>query len=305
MSARFLCALALSCVCCVCLAGTGLAATGQSTILSGKVVSPVTRGVPLPFNAIVDEVLVSPGEAVTEGQGLLRYHLQEETERLLQKEVNMGAGTEGMRGQVLDFERRLAETVAQRNKARQLVASKLGSAQALHRLEDDVTSLQQRINLMRKSIEKNEQTFKERLKELGGYFGATIHEGSILPHTLTLTAPIQGHVLSVAANLYPGTLLGAGTAPIIIGQMNPMLIQVQVYEAEIGRIKEGDTATVKIPSLQDKTFAAKVSNIAWTANDMNVSSPSFYTVELTVPNPEMELKPGFKAVVHFGKATAQ
>lgn len=276
----------------------------QSTVLSGKVVTTVTRAEPLPFNAIVDEVLVKPGEAVQENAPLMRYHLQEESERLLQKELTLGAGMEDMRGQVLDLERRLAETIAQRNKTRQLVASKLGSSQALGRLEGDVTSLQQRIALMRITIKKNEATFSGRLTELSGYYGTKITEGGMLPESLILTAPISGYVLSVASNLYPGTLLPAGTQPISVGQLNPMLIQVQVYEGELNRIKEGDIAMVQIPSLQDREFSAKVSKIAWTSGDMNVGNPSFYTVELTVPNPTLELKPGFKAVVHFNKAPA-
>lgn len=301
------CRLALCLVLCFLLSmalvpATLQAAAGQTTILSGKVVSPVTRMPPLPFNAIVDEVLVAPGQAVIAGQSLLRYHLQEEAERILQKEVTLGAGTEADRAQVLTLERQLAEANAQRNKARQLVASKLGSPQALERLEGDVNSVQQRIKLLRSTIAKMESNFKERLQELAGYFGTPLKEGDNLPHNLILTSPIAGHVLSVASDMHPGTMLAAGATPIAVGVMNPMIIQVQVYEAEIGRIKEGDVATVNIPSLQDKAFAAKVTKIAWAASDLNVANPSFYTVELTIPNPELELKPGFKAVVHFGKA---
>lgn len=302
MASRILRALVWYAWICLCsITAMALAAGNQTTILSGKVISPVTRHAPLPFNAIMDEVLVSPGDAVTEGQALVRYHLQEEAERLLQKEVTLGPGTENSRAQMLDMERRLAEMLAQRNKAKQLVASRLGSPQALERLEGDVASIQQRIALLRSSITKSENTFKGRLNELGGYFGMPIAEGATLPRSLTLTAPIAGHVLSLLPNLYPGTLLGGGTSPVLVGQMNPMIIQVQVYEAEMSRIKEGDTATVTIPSLQDRGFIAKVTSMAWTSNDMNVASPSFYTVELMVPNPDLELKPGFKAVVHFGK----
>lgn len=277
----------------------------QATVLSGKVVTTVTRAAALPFNAIVDEVLVKPGEAVQEDAPLMRYHLQEEAARLLQKEMTLGAGTEEMRGQVLDLERRLAEAIAQRNKTRQLVASKLGSAQALGRLEGDVSSLQQRIALLRVTIKKTEDSFSGRLRELSGYYGVPITEGSELPHNLVLTSPLGGYVLSVSSNLYPGTELPAGSHAISVGQLDPMLIQVQVYEGELNRIKEGDIAMVQIPSLQDKEFSAKVSKIAWTSGDMNVSNPSFYTVELTVPNPTLELKPGFKAVVHFNKAPAR
>ena len=166
--------------------GPALAAESgtSTTILTGKVVTTVTRAVPIPFNAVVDEVLVKPGDAVEKGSPLLRYHLQEEAERILQREVTIGAATENLKGQVLDFERQLAETTAQRNKARQLVASGLGSRQALTRLEDDVDSLKRRIELLRTTIQKTESNFASRLKELEGYYGVPIKEGEQLPVTL-------------------------------------------------------------------------------------------------------------------------
>ena len=270
-----------------------------ATILTGKVVTTVTRAVPVPFHAVVDEVLVKPGQAVEKGAPLMRYHLQEEAERVLQREVTTGAGTEDLKGQVLDLERRLAETAAQRNKARQLAASGLGSAQASSRLEDDVHSLQRRIDLLRVTIQKSEKNFSARLEELSGYFGKTIKEGENLPVELTLTAPIDGYVLSLDATLYAGALLGAGSAPIRVGKLDPVLIQVPVYEAEISGIKSGDSVEVEIPSLNGKKFVGTVNEISWVSSDMSVSNPSYYSVEITVPNPNLELKPGFKAVVRF------
>ena len=284
--------------------GAALAAESGSigagaTILTGKVVTTVTRGVPVPFHAVVDEVLVKPGQAVDKGAPLMRYHMQEEAERVLQREVTTGAGTEDLKGQVLDLERRLAETAAQRNKARQLAASGLGSAQASSRLEDDVHSLQRRIDLLRVTIQKTEKNFSARLEELSGYFGKPIKEGENLPAELTLTAPIDGYVLSLDATLYPGSLLGAGATPIRVGRLDPVLIQVPVYEAEISGIKAGDSVEVEIPSLNSKKFAGTVNEISWVSTDMSVSNPSYYSVEITVPNPNLELKPGFKAVVRF------
>lgn len=289
---------------CLTFQGTAAAADNGSigagaTILTGKVVTTVTRAVPVPFNAVVDEVLVKPGEAIAKGAPLMRYHLQEEAERVLQREVTTGAATEDLRGQVLDLERKLAETSAQRNKARQLAASGLGSAQASSRLEDDVHSLKRRIELLRVTIQKSEQNFAARLEELSGYFGTPIKEGERLPASLTLTSPIDGYVLSLDATLNPGSLLAAGTTPVRVGRLDPVLIQVPVYEAEISGIKAGDSVEVEIPSLNNKKFNGTVNEISWVSNDMSVSNPSYYTVELTVPNPGLELKPGFKAVVRF------
>lgn len=269
--------------------------------LTGKVVTTVTRVAPMPFNGVVDEVLVRPGDAVEQGAPLLRYHLEDEAARVLQRELITGASTEGDRSQILSLQQQQKEIEAQRNKARQLAASGLGSRQASSRLEANYESIQRRIELLKLTIEKREKTFAARLRELEGYFGQKLDPRGDLPETLTLTAPISGYVLSVTAETSPGSLLRQGAAPISVGQLNPVLIRVPVYEADVNSIAVDDVATVQIPSLQDKEFAATVSEISWASTDMNVGNPSYYTVELTVPNPTLELKPGFKAIVLFKK----
>lgn len=273
------------------------------TILTGKVITTVTRAVPMPFNAIVEEILVKPGDAVSTGSPLLRYRLQDDAERQLQRELTNGAGTEQLKGQVLDLERELTNVTAERNKTRQLVSTGLGSKQALTRLEENLKAIQNRIALLRTTISKTESNFNLRIKELESYFGQPLKEGEMLPKTLVLTSPIDGYVLSIAAAINPGQLVPAGSSPIQVGQLNPVLIQIPVYEAEISNIKVGDTAEVDIPSLNNRSFKGIVNEISWISTDMNVANPSYYTVEVTVPNPDLILKPGFKAVVRFPQAS--
>lgn len=292
-------AIACLFVCALFCASSPVFAEEGSTILTGKVITTVTRGVPMPFNAIIDEVLVKPGDAVEEGSPLLRYRLQEDAERLLQKELTNGAGTEGIKGQILDLERELSSLTAERNKTRQLVSSGLGSRQALARLEDNVNAIKNRIELMRSTVRKTESNFKSRLKELEGYFGQPIKEGEQLPQTLVLTSPIKGYVLSISTDVNPGQLISAGSPALQVGQLNPVLIQIPVYEAEINSIKVGDSAEVEIPSLNNRKFKGIVNEISWISTSMDVAKPSYYTVEVTVPNPDLILKPGFKAVVRF------
>ena len=265
---------------CLLLAAPAMAV---ETTATGKVVATVTRDVRLPFNAVIDEVLVRPGDAIKAGDPLVRYHLQDEAERVLQREVTTGAA-------------------AERNRASQLAASGLGSRQALGRLEESVRSLQHRIELTQISIKKNEESFRARLKELEGYYGQPIREGETLPDQLVLTSPIDGYVLQLMPNLNPDVLLPAQATPVTVGQLDPVLIQVPVYEGDLGRIKEGGHARVEIPSLGDKVFSATITEISWISTNMDVAQPSYYTVELTVPNSQLELKPGFKALVRFGAA---
>ncbi len=273
---------------------------GHTTILNGKVFSAVTRSEPLPFNAIVEEVLVNPGQSVVENQILLKYSLVDEARRALQKEITLGAGTEGLRREILALESQLAEVAAERNKARKLADAGLGSKQAFKLMEGDVNSIRKRIALLQSNITQREENFAERLEELSDYFGTTIKKGSTLPEQLVLTAPMDGHVLSVGVGLYPGTQFPSGATPIVIGKMDPMLINIQVYEGDMDNLKVGDVAKVTIPSLDDKVFTATVAKIAWTSNDVRVDFPSYFTVELTIPNADLELKPGFKAIVQLG-----
>ena len=130
----------------------------------------------------------------------------------------------------------------------------------------------------------------------------TIREGETLPDQLVLTSPIDGYVLQLMPNLNPDVLLPAQATPVTVGQLDPVLIQVPVYEGDLGRIKEGGHARVEIPSLGDKVFSATITEISWISTNMDVAQPSYYTVELTVPNSQLELKPGFKALVRFGAA---
>lgn len=272
----------------------------DSTVLTGKVMTPVERFPASHFNGIIDEILVSPGDHVKEGQPLMRYTLQPEARRNLQREVDNGDGTEGWRAQIIDMERELARVQAERNKARSLAASGLGSNQASSRLEKDVSLVQGRIDILRSQLNRNEANFRDRLKELSGYFDQPIREKQQLPEYLYLKSPVDGYVLTRDSKS-KGSTFNAGFAPVRIGQMDPLYIAVPVYESEIADVKVGDKAKVEIPSLHNKQFEATVTQIAWFSNDMNVSSPSYYNVEMSIPNPNLDLKPGFKAVVRFGK----
>ncbi|MDO5484444.1 MAG: hypothetical protein Q4F27_06000, partial [Desulfovibrionaceae bacterium] len=63
---RFLTALPVAALALFCLLGSAAASQGNqatpaTTIVTGKVIATVIRAQPLPFNAVIDEVLVKPG----------------------------------------------------------------------------------------------------------------------------------------------------------------------------------------------------------------------------------------------------
>jgi multidrug efflux pump subunit AcrA (membrane-fusion protein) len=282
---------------------TAHAQAAESTVLSGKLYCPVTRIVTLPFTGIVGSIDVAPGQRVKKDDVLLHYSLEEKAANALEKELTLGAKTEELQGQIVDLERQVLEMKSNIATSRQLVSSKLGSRSTLQQQEETLDALNRRIRLLRESIKKQEQIYTLRLNELEDSFKQPI-QGQRPPQALFVTSPMAGFVLSVAENVQSGALIAAGTAIAEIGSMNPMQIRVQVFENEAVRLKEGESAIVRVPSLQDREYVGKIMQIAWTPQALQTDAPSFYNVQLEVPNDDLALKQGFKALVRFTDASA-
>ena len=117
MAAQIVCRLTgIIVLACLLLSALPAAAAAVSRA-TGKVVATVTRLAVMPFNGIVDEVLVHPGDRVEKGEPLLRYHLEIADERQLAQELSVGGNNDGIKSSMLQLQSSLAETVAQRNKA--------------------------------------------------------------------------------------------------------------------------------------------------------------------------------------------
>jgi len=290
---RFLvCALALL------LLSDAHAQAAESTVVSGKLYCPVTRAIALPFTGIVDRIDMAPGKQVKKDDVLLRYSLEEKAANALEKELARGANTEDLQGQAVDLERQVVEIKSSIATSRHLVSSKLGSRTTLQQQEETLDALNRRINLLRESIKKQEQVYRLRLDELEDSFKQPIR-GNKLPQQFFVTSPMEGFILSVSDIVQIGALIAADTTIAEIGSMHPMQVRVQVFENEAVKLQVGDSAVVRIPSLQDREYAGKIMQIAWTPQALQTDAPSFYNVQLEVPNEDLALKQGFKALVRF------
>lgn len=275
----------------------------ESTAVSGKLYCPVTRVETLPFTGIVESVDVTPGKQVKKDEALVRYVLEEKAAITLEKELAWGANTEELRGQIVDLERQVLALRGDITTSRQLVSSKLGSRSTLQQQEETLAALNRRIHLLREAVGKQEEVHKLRLTELETIFNQPI-KGKKLSNELTVISPMDGYVLSVAEQAQAGALLNANTVLAEIGSMDPMLVRVQVFENEAVKLKVGAGAVVRIPSLQDREYPGKISQIAWTPQTLQPDSPSYYNVQLEVPNADLALKQGLKALVRFTDSAA-
>ena len=123
----------------------------------------------------------------------------------------------------------------------------------------------------------------------------------------TIKSPADGVVLT--RNLEEGEMLVPGSVALIIGQLQEVSLTVYIPETEYGKIKLGDTVSITVDSFPGENFSGSVTYISDQAEftPRNVQpvdgrKTTVYAVKITVPNTNLELKPGMPAdVVFVGK----
>jgi HlyD family secretion protein len=123
---------------------------------------------------------------------------------------------------------------------------------------------------------------------------------------LTVFAPAAGTVIQ--RNIEPGEMAAAGSAALILGRLENLTITVYIPEDRYGEIRLRQTVEITVDSFPGRTFAGSVTRIADRAEftPRNVQTEegrrtTVFAVEISVADPDLDLKPGMPADVTFEK----
>lgn len=115
-----------------------------------------------------------------------------------------------------------------------------------------------------------------------------------------LTAPQAGIVLR--KHVEPGEMIAAGTPAVTLADLTDVWLKIYVPEADLGRVKLGQTAEVTTDSYRGKVYRGTVSFINSEAEftPKNVQTQEervklVFAVKIRLENPNQELKPGMPA----------
>lgn len=111
---------------------------------------------------------------------------------------------------------------------------------------------------------------------------------------LTVTASEAGTVTAVNVAAGDNLSTESSDAAVTISDTSTMTLAVNVSEYDIGNIKKGQSAKVKVTAL-DKETTAMVSKVSSTANESNDSSTAYYTVTLKIKKPSSGMLAGMNA----------
>ena len=115
-----------------------------------------------------------------------------------------------------------------------------------------------------------------------------------------LRAPFKGIITS--RNIEPGEVVLPGREVMTLSDLSTVELKIFVGETEIGKVKPGQRAEVRVDSFPDKVYRGKVSFISpegeFTPKIIQTHQERVklvYLVKVSIPNPDLELKSGMPA----------
>ena len=128
---------------------------------------------------------------------------------------------------------------------------------------------------------------------------ATLEENQTNISKLIIRSPVNGIVLS--REVEPGQTVAASfQAPVLFTlaeDLSRMELYVDVDEADVGQVKEGQEATFTVYGYPNKTFKAHITQVRYGAK--TVSGVVTYETVLAVDNRELLLRPGMTATAEI------
>lgn len=116
----------------------------------------------------------------------------------------------------------------------------------------------------------------------------------------TVVSPLTGLVL--AKHVEPGEFVAAGTPVVTVGDLARPWLRAYINEADLGRVKLGQRATVTTDTYPGKAYPGTVTFVSDQAEftPKNVQTHQervklVYRIKIEIPNPHYELKPGMPA----------
>lgn len=231
------------------------------------------------LSGIIDSVDVDYNDHVTVGQVLAKL----DTEKLAAGILQSKAALESARAQVLQAQASVKESRAEferLKKLHDLSGGKIPSRQELDAAEAaasravaDEASARAQVSEARAALEVKETDLGKTL----------------------IRSPINGIVLS--RDVEPGQTVAASLqAPVLFTlaeDLTQMELHVDVDEADVGQVKEGQNATFTVDAYPDRVFPARIKQVRYGAQTSG--GVVTYTTVLAVDNSELFLRPGMTA----------
>jgi len=272
----------------------------RSVVATGKV-EPITKvEIKSKANGIIEKLYVDVDQVVQPGQVLAELDRENLTARLRQARANLQAAEAAQEGAAAQLKKDEIQAqspdvaFAKRNaeRAQQLFDQKLVSQS---NLDDAKSALEQALNRQEAAqgqLVISRAKVSEAVANVAQARAAVENADEDLANA-TIKAPIRATVLTrdieIGSPVSSILNLGAnGTLVFTLGDIERVFVRGKVDEADIGRVRIGQPASITTETFRDRVFRGRVTQISPIGVDKdNVTT---FEVKVSIDNPGKELK---------------
>jgi HlyD family secretion protein len=230
-------------------------------------------------SGLVDTVLVEENDHVKVGQVLARL----DTSKLEDQVVNSRAALTAAEAKVLQSAATVKEATANLSRLRQVAELSGGKVPSKSEMETAEATLARA-----QADEASGRAAVEQARALLSSEETNLAKASI-------RSPINGIVLS--REVEPGQTVAASfqtpTLFTLAEDLAQMRLEVDVDEADVGQVKEGQSATFSVDAYPNRKYPAAITRVGY--GSQTKEGVVFYTALLTVNNDDLSLRPGMTA----------
>ena len=277
----------------------------RSVVATGKV-EPITKvEIKSKANGIIEKLYVDVDQLVQPGQVLAELDRENLTARLRRARANLQAAEAAREGAAAQLKKDEIQAespdvaFAKRNaeRAQQLFDQKLVSQS---NLDDAKSALEQALN-RQQAAQGQLVISRAKVSEAAANVAqssAAVENAEEDLANATIKAPIRATVLTrdveIGSPVSSILNLGAnGTLVFTLGDIDKVFVRGKVDEADIGRVRLGQPASITTESFRDRTFQGGVTQISPIGVDKdNVTT---FEVKVSIDNPGKELKANMTA----------
>lgn len=239
------------------------------------------------LSGIVDQVFVDVNDQVRTGQVLARLDLSKIMDSLAKSRANLEAAT----AQLAQSQATVAENKADLERLRtvqRLSAGKMPSVAEMLTAEANLKRAVAAEAVAKASISQARAVVQSDETDL---------------RKASIYSPIDGVVL--ARSVEPGQTVAASfQAPVLFTlaeDLSKMELQVDVDEADVGQVQEGQNATFGVDAWPGRKYTATITRVSYGSQEKdNVIS---YLTILTVNNADLSLRPGMTGTAEITTLT--
>lgn len=127
----------------------------------------------------------------------------------------------------------------------------------------------------------------------------------------TIVSPIDGRVVSLTAHegevVITGTMNNPGSVIAVIADLSEILVQADVAETEIVKVRLGQTARVRVDAVPDKEYHGQVVEIgsSATVRANTGSGIRYFTVKVAIQDADDRLRPGMTSQIEVITSAAK